>query len=144
MKQFQVPQFITIEDKIIGPFTAKQFFYLLAGGGIGIVARITLPSFISIPIIVLVGAFALVLAFLKIQEQPFPAIVKNAIKYAFRPRLYIWRHEEKKGKKLSVSPTEREVTIRATPKLSQSRLTDLAWSLNIKDKFRGEEDQDAN
>ena len=31
--QFQVPQFIEIEDKIIGPFTVKQFIYLVGGAG---------------------------------------------------------------------------------------------------------------
>ncbi|TSC80302.1 MAG: hypothetical protein G01um101429_152 [Parcubacteria group bacterium Gr01-1014_29] len=33
MQQFQVPQFIEVEDKIFGPLTTKQFFYLLGGGG---------------------------------------------------------------------------------------------------------------
>src|SRR3989338_737591 len=28
--QFQVPQFIEVEDKIFGPLTLKQFFYVLA------------------------------------------------------------------------------------------------------------------
>lgn len=28
--QFKIPQFLDIEDKIFGPFTFKQFSYLLA------------------------------------------------------------------------------------------------------------------
>ena len=31
--RFEVPQFIDIEDKIIGPLTWRQFIYL--GGGVG-------------------------------------------------------------------------------------------------------------
>jgi hypothetical protein len=31
--QFQVPQFLDVEDKIIGPFTIKQFLYLAGGAG---------------------------------------------------------------------------------------------------------------
>ncbi|GAH87221.1 unnamed protein product, partial [marine sediment metagenome] len=27
--QFQVPQYIDIEDKVIGPFTIKQFLYIV-------------------------------------------------------------------------------------------------------------------
>ena len=33
--QFQVPQFLDVEDKIIGPFTIKQFLYLAGGVGLG-------------------------------------------------------------------------------------------------------------
>ena len=32
MLQFPVPQFIEIEDKIIGPFTIKQFCFIFGGG----------------------------------------------------------------------------------------------------------------
>ena len=35
--QFQVPQFIEIEDKIIGPFTGRQFAFLLGGFGGGFI-----------------------------------------------------------------------------------------------------------
>src|SRR3990172_12458701 len=31
--QFQVPQFIEIEDKIFGPLTFKQFIYVAGGAG---------------------------------------------------------------------------------------------------------------
>ena len=33
--QFQVPQFLDVEDKIVGPFTIKQFIYLAGGVGMG-------------------------------------------------------------------------------------------------------------
>jgi len=31
--QFNIPQFIEIKDKIIGPLTMRQFLYILAGIG---------------------------------------------------------------------------------------------------------------
>ena len=31
---FSVPQFIDVEDKIIGPLTLKQFIYLAGGAGL--------------------------------------------------------------------------------------------------------------
>jgi len=31
--RFEVPQFIEVEDKIFGPFTWKQFIYLMGGEG---------------------------------------------------------------------------------------------------------------
>ena len=33
MEQFTVPQFIDVEDKVIGPITVRQFIILLFGGG---------------------------------------------------------------------------------------------------------------
>ncbi len=30
--QFPVPQFLDVEDKIIGPFSLRQFFFIFAGG----------------------------------------------------------------------------------------------------------------
>jgi len=32
--QYQVPQFIEVEDRIIGPLTLKQFLYLAFAGAI--------------------------------------------------------------------------------------------------------------
>ena len=41
--QFQVPQFIEIEDKIFGPLTFKQFIYLAGGVGASIVLWLYIP-----------------------------------------------------------------------------------------------------
>ena len=32
MRQFTVPQFIDVEDKILGPITVRQFLLLVVGG----------------------------------------------------------------------------------------------------------------
>ncbi len=61
--QFPVPQFIDIEDKIIGPFTLKQFGFIF-GGGVLIAAlfRILQLSviffFLAVPIALISIAFA--------------------------------------------------------------------------------------
>lgn len=136
MKQFQVPQFITIEDKVIGPFTIKQFLYLAAGAGVVLLAYAFLQTFLFFLTAGLAGTLAGSLAFLKVNEQPFPTILKNAIVYLMRPRLYIWRKEEPKRTKKSQDAKKPETTIAAIPKLSASKLTDLAWSLDIKERLR--------
>ena len=38
MQQFVVPQFIDVEDKVIGPVTVRQFLILLVGGGVLFIA----------------------------------------------------------------------------------------------------------
>ena len=61
--RFQVPQFIEIEDKIIGPLTIKQFIYIAGGAGMCFViirfAGLLWGIMLSLP----VAAFALALAF---------------------------------------------------------------------------------
>jgi hypothetical protein len=131
MKQYQVPQFITVEDKVFGPLTIKQTLYLGAGAVVIGLAYAFLKRFLFIPITIVAGGLAAAFAFLKINDQPFPRIIKNAFLYILKPRLYIWKKErpQKSGPKSQKRP---EVMVKSVPKLSESKLSDLAWSLDIK------------
>lgn len=134
MRQYQVPQFITIEDKVFGPFTIKQFLYLGAGGLLVVGAWSFLEPLLFWPVGALIGGLAATLAFLKINEQPFPVVLKNALFYYVRPRLYVWKKQEKAEKKETAPEVKKEPVIKAIPKISESKLSDLAWSLDIKVK----------
>lgn len=136
MKQFQVPQFITVEDKVIGPFTVKQFLYLAGGGGVALAAYVFLNTFLFFFVAMLSGTLAGALAFLKVNERPFPVIVKNAIVYLIRPRLYLWKKEIPKPGAKAGGVKKPETPVAKIPKLSASKLTDLAWSLDIEKKIR--------
>lgn len=134
MRQYQVPQFITVEDKVIGPFTIAQSLYLGAGAMLITVIRIFLAPFFFWPLAVLIAALGVGLAFIKINERPFPVVMKNAITYLMRPRLYLWKKEQ--GAPQTVS-TEEETKkpgaiVGTIPKITESKLSDLAWSLDIK------------
>lgn len=137
MKQYQVPQFITVEDKVIGPLTIRQFLYVAAGAIIiGIAYKFLLP-FLFIPIAIVVGSLAGGLAFLKINEQPFPIVLKNALLYLSRPRLYTWKQEAPKKSSRAEPAKKTDIPeIKNIPKLSQSKLTDLAWSLDISERIK--------
>jgi len=136
MKQFQVPQFITIEDKIFGPFTFKQFLFLGGGAFLVVMAYVFLETFLLIIVSIPIAALALSLAFLKINEQPFPLTLLNAIKFFLKPRLYLWKQiKEKRPLKPSEEKKE-ETFVKNIPKLSESKLIDLAWSLDIQEKMR--------
>lgn len=133
--RFQVPQFIEVEDKIFGPLTIKQFIYLAGGAGISFVIYSIFPFPIAVLLIVPVVVFSVALAFYKINDRfPFIYIVESAFKYAFGSKLYIWKKEERK-----VTPKEKEaVEVAKTlkvPKLSDSKLKDLTWSLDIKESM---------
>jgi len=129
--KFQVPQFIEVEDKIFGPLTFKQFIYVAGGGGLSFTLYKLLPIFISIiPIIGVVG-FSLALAFYTKNNKPFINILESAFKYWTSSKLYIWEKEQKK------IPEKKEVNIVSQlniPRLSNSKLKELSWGLDIKDK----------
>lgn len=135
--QFQVPQFIEVEDKIFGPFTFKQFIWM--GGGLGsayILWRL-LPTLIALPLIMAVLGFAAALAFFQFNGRPFILAFENAFYYFIRPRLYLWNNK----KKPSMVKEEMQAALKPSdmyiPKLSGNRLHELAWSLDIKEKIAG-------
>lgn len=94
--QFNVPQFIEVEDKIIGPFTLKQFLFILGGAAILFTVWLLLPNLlifivIAIPVLIL----TLALAFYKVDGRPFLTYFLSIIGFLSKPRLYLWKKEEK-------------------------------------------------
>ena len=88
---FQVPQFIDVEDRIVGPLTIKQFAYVAVGGFICFLLffplKIWLWGAIATPIMALTFAFA----FVKYNGRSFPALFAAAFSYFWKPRAYLWQ-----------------------------------------------------
>ena len=133
--QFKVPQFLDIEDKIFGPFTFRQFIYLVGGAGLCFVIYKTMPWYFSFPLIIPVGGLAAALTFYRVNNKPFIFILESAIKYAFTSKLYIWqkRLASTNDKKEIAEKKEQETSMLRTNKLGTSRLKDLTWSLDVLD-----------
>lgn len=136
--RFEVPQFIEIEDKIFGPLTIKQFIYLAGGAGLSFVFFTYLPKYISFIFIIPVISLAVALAFYKPQDRSFITILEAGFNYFRNGKLYIWKKisrkiDNKEEEKL-IDPTTQIVI----PKLSDSKLADLSWSLDIKEKLTDE------
>jgi hypothetical protein len=86
-----VPQYIDVEDKIVGPLTAKQLGWMV---GLGIILLILWnmapkPVFFiaGIPLALLFGG----LAFYKPYGQPLGSFVIFGIMYFFKPKVYFWK-----------------------------------------------------
>ena len=134
--QFQVPQFIEIEDKIFGPLTLKQFLYLAGGGGAAIALYIYIPyKIIAIILIIPMVAFALALTFYKINNKPFIDIVQSYFYYTIGSKLYLWKKAEKKPVSQLVDQIQKAKSLISVPKMSESKLKDLTWSLDIKESL---------
>ena len=133
MARYQVPQFIEVEDKIFGPLTFRQFVYLAGGAGACFLLWRFLPNFIALFLIIPVAAFAVALAFYKMNGKPFIEVTEAAFKYVLGHKLYIWKKEEKK--KMAEKKPEEVSQMLSVPKLSDSKLEELSWSLDINDKL---------
>ncbi|MDP2642013.1 MAG: PrgI family protein [bacterium] len=131
--RFQVPQFIEVEDKIFGPLTFKQFIYVAGGVGIAVIIFTFLPKFLAILVSVPIVAFALALAFYKVHDKPFINMVEAFVKYSLTNKLYIWKKEQRPIQKAASAQGSGEPKQVYVPKLSESKLKELTWSLDIKE-----------
>jgi hypothetical protein len=97
--KYSVPQFIDVEDKVVGPLTIRQFSYLL-GGSIVLILIWAFTGFsavfflLALPVVGISSTFA----FLKINGRPFQYFLLSFIGYATKgARLWVWRRTGKKA-----------------------------------------------
>jgi hypothetical protein len=140
--RFQVPQFIEVEDKIFGQLTLKQFIYLAGGAGLSFtIYRIVGSLIISVLPIILILSFSATLAFYKINNKPFIFVLEAAFKYFFSSKLYIWKKEQNVKAQSKVDEDEKQYASIMVPKISNSKLKDLTWSLDIKESMYSDRNQ---
>jgi len=114
MPTAQVPQFIDLESKIIGPLSLRQFLFIAGGGGIIFGLSFVLRFGLWILVSLFIAALSLALAFVKINQQPLHKIIISALKFYWSPRLYTWKRS-KKTRQL-IQPTKPPIE---QPKLRQ-------------------------
>jgi len=128
--RFSVPQFIDVEDKIVGPLSLRQLIYLIgAVAGTFILWRLFgffIATIFGVPLLLL--GFAL--AFVKVNNRPFIDVAYAAFFYITKHKLYLWKKTP--TKQVTTQPIEKieRRSLPATPKLTQSKLKELAWNLD--------------
>ena len=134
---FQIPQFIEVEDKVFGPLSFKQFLYIVGGAGFGyLIYNLSfIPLFLRIiPVIGAVG-LGIAMAFYKVNNRPLINAMESAFWYYLRGRLYLWKKDGVKSQpatnKIPVAKTSIDL-----PKFSESKLKELTWSLDVNEKVK--------
>lgn len=129
---YQVPQFIEVEDKIFGPLTLKQFIFMAGGIGLSVVLVLYLPTLLGIILAIPVMALAAALSFYKVNNKDFVDMLGAGLSFYTKDRLYLWKREEKK--EAPVMPqVQPEPVRREKLGLDSGKLQELAWSLDIKE-----------
>lgn len=132
--QYSVPQFVDIEDKIIGPLTLKQFLILVAGALVCFFLWTIFggPSiFFFLFALPTMGLFAMI-AFGKFNGRPLMSNLDNMYKFYSRPRFRVFIKSSEKTlamvKKQAPAPQPERPDSRAV----SSRLKRLAYLLDQK------------
>lgn len=131
--QFRVPQFIDMEDKVFGPFTLKQFGYIIGAGGLSFLIWTFIPiHFIAILVIAPVAGLFLALAFVKYNNRSFGEILESAFTYYTSSKIYTWRQPtaqktENPVDKI-VADTQKEIIISKT---NRDKIHDISLGLDV-------------
>lgn len=91
MSEYKVPQNVEAEDKLLGPFTFRQFVYLLivaamCGIAWGLYQLLPLLVIIPLPVIVFFGALALPLR----KDQPMETYLAALVSFYLKPHRRMW------------------------------------------------------
>ncbi|MDO4219775.1 MAG: PrgI family protein [Candidatus Saccharibacteria bacterium] len=116
MAQYKVPQDVEADDKLLGPFSFRQFIYLLIAAALIAVAVLlfrVFPLLVILPLPFVLFLLALALPLKK--DQPMETYLSAVISYYMKPHNRIWEPGE----------PESTIVITAPKKTDEIHLKDL-------------------
>lgn len=140
MQQVVVPQFLDVEDKIIGPITVRQFIEMLAGLIIIVIFYKIFDFSLFIVTSLIVFAMDVVLAFAKINGQAFHLFLLNFIQTLRNPKLKTWRKDidlKMLAGRLA-EPLEQKIPTVRRKQLSTSKISEIALIIDTGGIYAGE------
>ena len=105
MAQYKVPQDVEADDKLIGPFSFRQFVYLMIAAGliataVGLFQIFPALAIIPIPFVVFFLALALPLK----KDQPMETYLAAVVSYHLKPHTRHWMPGQKETPILITAP----------------------------------------
>lgn len=135
MGQYKVPQDVEAEDKILGPYTLKQFIYAVIGVAYGFLTfRI---FFASTPVLFLIigvppTLLMLMLGLYQRKDQPFEALFLAMVAFWTKPRKRIWLKEPITEVFKIVQPPLKEDVTQKNPGEVRSQLEHVAQVIDTR------------
>lgn len=143
MDKFVVPQFIDVEDRILGPISTRQLLLMLIPVFIGAIFYrlfdFVLFLALTVPTIISFG----LLAFFKVNGMPLHFFLLNLLQSLRRPKLRVWdkslndREVGERLKKIETAPPPPPP--RKAP-VSRSRLHELTLIVNTGGVYQPDEE----
>ena len=141
--QFRIPQFLDIEDQVFGPFTFKQFGYMLGAIAFAYIFWKLIPyKILSLPLILLFSGTFMALAFVKINNRPFAYVLESGYKFLIGNKTYVWQKERieeqmKEEMRLKENILKKEkIEHEEEKKVTLNKLKELSSKLDILDEER--------
>lgn len=136
MLQYNIPQFVDSEDKIIGPISLRQFAFLVIGAvAVGFLwaFKPNMAFFVIMTVPVVGGSICF--AFVKINGRDFMDFIGSMFGYFLKTNIYLWKRE------LTNEPPVIKTTVQKSKvnkrnnggedkEYSQSRVEEMAWVLD--------------
>lgn len=141
MPQFVVPQFLDVEDKILGPITTRQFAIIMVDVLIMFIVYKLLSLLYAIGVDVILLAAGLVLAFMRVNGQPFHFFLLNFVQTFRRPNVRVWNKELSDAELIALTKVEAPPPPPPKPYKkapTTSRLSELALVVNTGGVYRPE------
>lgn len=131
--EYQIPQFIEVEDKIFGPFTFRQFIFIAGGVGLCVLFFLRLNIILAVLLSIPVAGLSAALAFYKVNNKSFLSLIEAAVKHYTSDHFYLWRKDH--NKKTEEAPMVRaQAPAPAAPTpfkgLTRGRLEEIARALD--------------
>jgi hypothetical protein len=140
--QFRVPQFIDVEDKLFGPFTFKQFVYILGALGFAFLIWTFVPiRILAILLIIPISGLFLALAFVRINNRPFVDFLESAVKFFTSAKIYTWKQPKPKEKNAYAETITQVTKETVVSKVEHGRLHDIAFGLDVYDRGNSQENK---
>jgi len=107
-QQFQVPQFISREAKLIGPLTVKQSAIFTMHGAILFVMWFIFAKWLFFLIAIPLTLLVVLIAFAKVNGRPLLDFFASFFSFFVAPQLYIWqkRKEQQTTKRKKAAKTD--------------------------------------
>ena len=117
MAQYKVPQDVEADDKLIGPFSFRQFVYLMISGGLIAVAFVLFQIF---PVLVIVPIpfiiFLVILALPLKKDQPMETYLSAVVDFYLKPQKRVWMPGQ----------TDATIAVTAPKKVEDNRTKNLS------------------
>lgn len=120
--EFPVPQFIDIEEKILGSLTLKQTLYLVGAAGVIFVLYFFVETWLFVILSVIILLIAAAFSFIKIGGRTLGRFINSILIYAFVPHVFIWKKTEVKKVPEKITLTKAEAIIKTGEEEPQRRL----------------------
>ncbi|HLC99380.1 MAG TPA: PrgI family protein [Patescibacteria group bacterium] len=147
MQQFVVPQFIDIENKIMGPITTRQFVLMIAWIGLefGAFKLFDIAGFALASVPMFIIFFPVI--FLKFNGKPFHYLVASFIANKKKPQIRIWSNlyrppkysEARSSREIRDEKKREHIAIFAAKSTKPSKLSELTLIVDTGGVYEGEQ-----